>query len=101
MKSNANIPVEQTSGYSVDFVWKSTSYDRMQNALKTFALDENSLSGFLYHKLLGHEVEEQRVRAKLPAKPKAPGEHAHLALPFRVYAQRPRRADMVARLLIF
>lgn len=73
MKSNANIPLEHTTGYRVDFVWKSTSFDRMQNAMKTFALDENSLSGFLYHKLLGHEVEEQRVRAKLPARPKAPG----------------------------
>jgi regulator of nonsense transcripts 1 len=30
-------------------VWKSTSFDRMQNALKTFAVDDTSVSGYLYH----------------------------------------------------
>ena len=37
-------------GYSVEFVWKSTTFDRMQRALKVFAVDETSVSGFLYHK---------------------------------------------------
>jgi hypothetical protein len=27
----------------------------MQAALKTFAIDEMSVSGYIYHKLLGHE----------------------------------------------
>ena len=41
-------------GFSVDFVWKSTSFDRMQGAMKTFAVDETSVSGWvgcfvLYH----------------------------------------------------
>lgn len=31
----------------------------MQTALKTFAVDDTSVSGFLYHRLLGHEVEQQ------------------------------------------
>jgi regulator of nonsense transcripts 1 len=44
--------------FQVDFVWKSTSFDRMQSALKTFAVVETSVSGYIYHKLLGHEVEE-------------------------------------------
>ena len=55
-------PVEHTSGYSVDFVWKSTSFDRMQAAMKSFALDETSVSGYIYHLLLGHEVEPATVR---------------------------------------
>jgi regulator of nonsense transcripts 1 len=37
-------------------VWKAVSFDRMQNALKTFAVDDTSVSGYLYHMLLGHEV---------------------------------------------
>ena len=65
-------PVEHTSGYSVDFVWKSTSFDRMQAAMKSFALDETSVSGYIYHLLLGHEVEPATVKAKLPAKMSAP-----------------------------
>ena len=31
----------------------------MQNALKMIAVDENSVSTYLYHRLLGHEVIEE------------------------------------------
>lgn len=39
------VPVDVNHGFSVDFVWKSTSFDRMQGAMKTFAVDETSVSG--------------------------------------------------------
>lgn len=73
LRSNAGCPIDQTFGFSVDFVWKSTSYDRMQKAMKTFAVDEFSVTGYLYHLLLGHEVEEQSIRMNLPNKIRAPG----------------------------
>ena len=38
----------------------------MQAAMKTFAVDETSVSGYIYHKLLGHDVEEQNVKCTLP-----------------------------------
>ena len=60
------MPTECTHHFSVDFIWKSTSFDRMQYAMKTFAVDETSVSGYIYHKLLGHEVEEQNVKCTLP-----------------------------------
>lgn len=34
----------------VGFVWKAVSYDRMQVALKTFAVDDTSVSGYIYHR---------------------------------------------------
>lgn len=34
----------------VEFVWKAVSYDRMQVALKTFAVDDTSVSGYIYHR---------------------------------------------------
>ena len=37
MRSSAPVP-ETTRTFSVDFVWKSTSFDRMQNAMKMFAV---------------------------------------------------------------
>ena len=40
--------------------------NRMQTGMKTFAVDETSVSGYIYHKLLGHEVEEQVVKCQLP-----------------------------------
>eukprot|EP00227_Mantoniella_beaufortii_P010412 CAMPEP_0197594112 /NCGR_PEP_ID=MMETSP1326-20131121/19759_1 /TAXON_ID=1155430 /ORGANISM="Genus nov. species nov., Strain RCC2288" /LENGTH=1013 /DNA_ID=CAMNT_0043160221 /DNA_START=77 /DNA_END=3114 /DNA_ORIENTATION=+ len=65
-------PVEHSTGFSVDFLWKSTSFDRMQAAMKAFALDETSVSGYLYHLLLGHEVEPQVLKAIIPKKMSAP-----------------------------
>ncbi|CAF4566839.1 unnamed protein product, partial [Rotaria magnacalcarata] len=38
----------------------------MQAALKTFAVDENSVSAYLYHRLLGHEVDDLVMKVTLP-----------------------------------
>lgn len=69
--ANANagpkIPDQIADDYVVEYIWKSTSFDRMQNALKTFAIDDTSVTGYIYHKLLGHPVEEQLIaNPKLP-----------------------------------
>jgi len=73
MRSNQGVPVDVMHGFIVDFVWKSTSFDRMQAAMKTFAVDETSVSGYLYHQLLGHEVEPQPIRVNMPKRFSAPG----------------------------
>ena len=59
LHSNVNVPIDCTRDFCVDFVWKSTSFDHMQNALKMFAVDEASVSIYLYHCLLGHKVNEE------------------------------------------
>lgn len=46
---------------------------RMQSALKTFAVDETSVSGYIYHKLLGHEVEDVTIKCQLPKRFTATG----------------------------
>lgn len=66
------VPTDCTTGFSVDYVWKSTSFDRMQSAMRTFALDEKSVSGYIYHKLLGHDLEPQVLRTQLPKRMSAP-----------------------------
>ncbi|XP_058084777.1 regulator of nonsense transcripts 1 homolog isoform X2 [Magnolia sinica] len=73
LRASQGVPVDVNHGFSVDFVWKSTSFDRMQGAMKTFAVDETSVSGYIYHHLLGHEVEVQVVRNTLPRRFGAPG----------------------------
>ena len=65
LKSNVGVPIECSQQFCVVFVWKSTSFDRMQNAMKMFAVNEKAVSIYLYHKLLGHEVEDQ-VNSKVP-----------------------------------
>ncbi|KAL4227542.1 ATP-dependent helicase NAM7 [Mactra antiquata] len=72
LKSNAGVPTDCTHNFVVDFVWKSTSFDRMQSALKTFAVDETSVWGYIYHKLLGHEVEDVVIKCQLPKRFSAP-----------------------------
>ena len=64
LKSNMGVPSEYSTPFKVDFVWKSTSFDRMQNAMKKFAVSENAVSIYLYHKLLGNDVQDQ-VNSKL------------------------------------
>jgi len=48
-------PIDCTHNFSADYVWKATSYDRMQKAMRDFAT-KGLLSTFLFHKLLGHDV---------------------------------------------
>lgn len=50
-----------------------SSSTRMQSALKTFAVDETSVSGYIYHKLLGHEVEDVVIKCQLPKRFTAQG----------------------------
>lgn len=47
LRRTEGVPNECTHGFSADFVWKSTSFDRMQLAMKTFAVDEKSVSGYI------------------------------------------------------
>ena len=35
---------------AVEYIWKGASYERMQKAMKAFAVDDTSVSGYLYHK---------------------------------------------------
>ena len=78
--SSKRVPDMITSGYTVSFVWKGVTYDRMQNALKTIAVDDTSVSGYLYHLLMGHSVgEEQLIKANLPEKAE------DLRVPLQVY----------------
>jgi len=71
LRTSGNVPDQIHDDYVVEYIWKSTSFDRMQNALKTFAIDDTSVTGYIYHKLLGHPVEEQRIAtARMPASDK-------------------------------
>jgi len=67
VRTVTTVPSKTSDDFRVEYIWKSTTYDRMQNALKTFAVDDASVTGYIYHKLLGHTVEEQRIAtAKIP-----------------------------------
>jgi len=68
-----SVPTECTHNFSADYVWKATSFDRMQHAMKTFAIDEMSVSGYIFHRLLGHEVAAAPMKIQIPRKFSVPG----------------------------
>lgn len=68
-----SVPTECTHNFTADYVWKSTSFDRMQLAMKTFAIDELSVSGYIFHRLLGHDVAAAPMKTALPKKFSVPG----------------------------
>jgi regulator of nonsense transcripts 1 len=65
-------PINCSSNFVIDFVWKSTSFDRMQAALRKFAVDDTSVSAYIYHRLLGHDVDDVLFRTHLPKHFSAP-----------------------------
>lgn len=72
-KAEKNIPLQASTGFSADYVWKATSYDRMQLAMKSFAIDDMSVSGYIFHCLLGNEVKPPPTKINLPKKWSAHG----------------------------
>jgi regulator of nonsense transcripts 1 len=71
--NDKSVPTECTHNFCADYVWKATSFDRMQLAMKTFAVDEMSVSGYIFHRLLGHEVAAAPMKTQMPKKYSVPG----------------------------
>lgn len=68
-----NVPNQYLDRFVLDFVWKSVTFDRMQATMKTFALDDDSVSQYIFHKLLGHLVVPQILQISAPQRYSAPG----------------------------
>ncbi|KAG2740858.1 hypothetical protein P692DRAFT_20822453 [Suillus brevipes Sb2] len=66
------LELRRTEGVPTDCTHKFAA-DLMQLAMKTFALDEKSVNGYIYHKLLGHELVPQVLRTQMPKRFSAPG----------------------------
>ena len=57
-------PSTGAAGSACDFA--PTSFCSMQNAMKSFAVDETSVSGYVYHRLLGHDVKDESLKVDMP-----------------------------------
>jgi regulator of nonsense transcripts 1 len=60
-----DVPYKCTE-FNVEFVWKSPTFDRMHNALKKIAYDDTCISSYIFHKILGHDVEVQILKNQIP-----------------------------------
>lgn len=68
-----NVPTDCTTGFRAEFVWKGTSYERQQLAMRRFASVQETVSSYIYHKLLGLDVQETEFDIKLPSRISIPG----------------------------
>jgi regulator of nonsense transcripts 1 len=50
LRSSHNAPTDCVTNFVVEFVWKSTSFDRMLAALNKFAVDGKAVSTYIYHR---------------------------------------------------
>lgn len=64
--AKGDVPEGVSAGYSLEFVWKGTTFDRMSGALKTFRDYAASISGHLFHRILGHDVAPATLRVPAP-----------------------------------
>ena len=63
IKNSIGVPSDPDCRFIVEFVWKSTSFDRIKKALKIFLKDETSLSNYIFYKILGYNTQEQYINA--------------------------------------
>ena len=104
LKRAEKVPTDCTHNFSVDYVWKSTSFDRMQTAMKSFAINETSVSGYIYHKLLGHDVAPLELKTQLPKKfsvPNLPELNASQTQAVKSVLQKPLSLIQVSMNLCF
>lgn len=73
LQIRASPPVGITSGFTIKFLWSGVTFERIQESLKEFATEETSVSGYLYHKLLGHEVKNIVFNTSPPTDFSVPG----------------------------
>lgn len=64
-------PTDITRGYTIEFVWKSTTYSRMKEGLKRFWRNPDSISKYLYERILGKDP-------KMPEKQYGSSSHTDL-----------------------
>jgi hypothetical protein len=67
-----SVPVDISQAFTVEFVWKATSFDRMRDGLKRFA-SSSACSTYVYHRVLGHDVEPETLKVAIPKKLSVPG----------------------------
>lgn len=66
-------PIDKTSGFQVEFLWNDATYQRVQKSLTTFATDDKSVSGYIYHLLVGHDIETVELDVEVPKSLSVPG----------------------------
>ncbi|WFD33302.1 ATP-dependent RNA helicase [Malassezia cuniculi] len=66
-------PPSFSTAFVLEFVWKNTSFARMQVALKRFAVGDKGMSAYIRRCILGNVIPDTKVSMKTPSSFSAPG----------------------------
>ncbi|CAD5209734.1 unnamed protein product [Bursaphelenchus xylophilus] len=70
---NTEMPSNKRTNFLCEFVWKGTAFKRMKDALMRLANRKSCVSQFIYHKLMGHDVNDIKFQINLPRRLETPG----------------------------
>jgi len=73
LPGSREVPSHLSSNFTVERTWNDTSFKRMHTALTQFAVNESSVAGYLYLRILGHDAPEKPLPVRTPDNPTAPG----------------------------
>lgn len=73
LRRGTGAPTQCTHNFTTEFVWKGTTFDRMQLALRSFAMENKSMSGYISRVILGHPVPPSMLSTEFPARFTVPG----------------------------
>lgn len=59
-------PTQATVGFSIELLWLGITHSRMMQSVHKFGTSETSTSAYIYHTILGHEVEPVEFSTPLP-----------------------------------
>lgn len=59
LKTVTSVPTESWKKFTIEFVWKPTSFNRMKKGLQIFTTDKQSISAYLFYKILGKQESDQ------------------------------------------
>ncbi|KAF0992038.1 hypothetical protein HZS_6761 [Henneguya salminicola] len=65
LKHHSSFP-DYNNNWTVEFVWKAITFDRMKSALKSFINNDSDMSEYIRAKLLGQPFEEEHIKLILP-----------------------------------
>jgi regulator of nonsense transcripts 1 len=81
VSSSGKVPLHLAHNFTVEFVWKPTSFQRMEMAMRAFATKPDAMSMFLFRRLLGFPIAVDGLGQQAPSASSAAAgaEGAHLA----------------------
>ncbi|VDL74700.1 unnamed protein product [Nippostrongylus brasiliensis] len=71
--ASEKMPTDPRINFTCEAVWNSTSFDRMYQALNTLEKDPHCVSQYIFHKLMGHDIDEILFKVQQPKRLSAPG----------------------------